>query len=523
MSRPDPHELRDEIEADLGPAVSRALRSFLRLVRAEALRRADAGAVVAAAGPAPEPLTLGQFAGWWEQQVDAEILASIEQAWGKVYRTTADSGTVTQTSLDAASEYMSKVRDRLVRGIQPPIQEDAFNRVRVATTDAIASGWSRKQLANRIGAELAWQHDEPYWKQQLADTDSEIDKILDPLGPPGTPERENARLHDPRVRELQRQRTDLIKRTEQEQSTWQTRADRIARTEATGATNFAALRALHDEGWTHKRWLAARDPRTRQSHRDADGQEVELDKEFSVGGYSMQMPGDPSAPAAEIVNCRCTIVGADHAAEQQASEPAPPTAEPPVEFGTNQEARDWANRIWAGPESYTAKQLSVLRDYTAKGHIQMNRLLRSSKGRRSNPAIREMDGAIERAARVPNDVTTVRTADLRQLGFEDSTRGDPTSLVGREMIDYGYLSTSLGKRAPTSLQRNVRLQINVPRGSKGIYVSGDGGRASSKIISSSGGGENELILARGSKLRIKSVKKVGLKWHVEADLIQDQK
>lgn len=57
----------------------------------------------------------------------------------------------------------------------------------------------------------------------------------------------------------------------------------------------------------YKRWIAAKDHRTRHDHGMADGQTVPHDKPFTVGGYPMMFPGDRSlgAPGKEIYNCRC--------------------------------------------------------------------------------------------------------------------------------------------------------------------------------------------------------------------------
>lgn len=89
-----------------------------------------------------------------------------------------------------------------------------------------------------------------------------------------------------------------------------TRARTIARTETIGAANAGSIRgarALAPHGGPQwKEWLATKDSRTRPSHVDADGQVVRLDDTFTVGGARMDRPGD--GPAAEVVNCRCTIV-----------------------------------------------------------------------------------------------------------------------------------------------------------------------------------------------------------------------
>ncbi|WP_058270445.1 phage minor head protein [Olsenella massiliensis] len=54
-----------------------------------------------------------------------------------------------------------------------------------------------------------------------------------------------------------------------------------------------------------KQWIASLDGRTRDSHRRLDGTHVKADEKFDNG---CRFPGDPEAPAAEVYNCRCTLV-----------------------------------------------------------------------------------------------------------------------------------------------------------------------------------------------------------------------
>lgn len=301
--------LRDNVEEMLAVHTARAVRKFLRQVTDEALADTRTS-VLLAAGSSTDPLTLGQMRGWWAAVVDQDITDEIRAAFMVVYRATRD-GVVTQTSIDRLDEYTANVTDRLVQGLTPPLPEDAFNRVRVAVTQAAAEGWSRPQLASRIAAELSWETKGPYWRTELTRIDGQIDSILDPLGQPGHPLREAARLNDPRVVSLRADRNGVIKALEAEKSHWRTRADLIARTEATAANGYASLSALNDEGVEGKTWLATEDGKTRTAHRPpTDGQTVLIDQPFMVDGYEMQMPGDTSAPVRLTANCRCCMVGA---------------------------------------------------------------------------------------------------------------------------------------------------------------------------------------------------------------------
>ncbi|MGW6391212.1 phage minor head protein [Streptomyces sp. NPDC055103] len=89
------------------------------------------------------------------------------------------------------------------------------------------------------------------------------------------------------------------------------REQRIARTEASRAWNTATLAAAQAaEGLDApivKQWVTRHDTRVRESHDQVDGQIRLLVEPFTVGGVPMQTPGDPSAPASQVVNCRCRL------------------------------------------------------------------------------------------------------------------------------------------------------------------------------------------------------------------------
>lgn len=89
-----------------------------------------------------------------------------------------------------------------------------------------------------------------------------------------------------------------------------------ARTDLVGIANGASLAsvaALGTDGPPVKIWLATEDERTRETHAEADGQEVPLDQPFQVGDDLLMYPGDPDGSDAEVCNCRCTIIYGDGA------------------------------------------------------------------------------------------------------------------------------------------------------------------------------------------------------------------
>jgi hypothetical protein len=96
------------------------------------------------------------------------------------------------------------------------------------------------------------------------------------------------------------------------------RAARIARTEVNRASNVG-----HSEGAksfpyeVNKKWSAAKDHRTRHSHRQVNNHVTDEQGTFRVPVYRgdtptgevdvMQRPGDPDAHASNTINCRCRI------------------------------------------------------------------------------------------------------------------------------------------------------------------------------------------------------------------------
>ena len=95
------------------------------------------------------------------------------------------------------------------------------------------------------------------------------------------------------------------------QSFYKWQALRIARTETTSASNFAAIKAAEESDLAmQKMWISVQDNRTRITpfdHLDMNGVKQDLEKPFFVGGQNIQYPGDIKASPGNVINCRCTI------------------------------------------------------------------------------------------------------------------------------------------------------------------------------------------------------------------------
>lgn len=87
------------------------------------------------------------------------------------------------------------------------------------------------------------------------------------------------------------------------------RATTIARTETHSAGQRGEFEAYSAAGVkVKKEWGSTEDGRTRPDHAAADGQLVEMDEPFIVGGEELRFPGDPQGSARNIINCRCVTL-----------------------------------------------------------------------------------------------------------------------------------------------------------------------------------------------------------------------
>ena len=87
-------------------------------------------------------------------------------------------------------------------------------------------------------------------------------------------------------------------------------AIRTARTAVTSAQNGGrqdTMNAAAKMGIKlRKRWVSAKDMRVRDAHGKADGQTVNTDEPFIVGGEKLMFPGDTSSASGwNLYNCRC--------------------------------------------------------------------------------------------------------------------------------------------------------------------------------------------------------------------------
>lgn len=104
---------------------------------------------------------------------------------------------------------------------------------------------------------------------------------------------------------------EIAKRVSNETEASYKNAMRIVVTEG-GRTSSIAQQSSSEHARSlgidmQKRWLATLDGKTRNDHRDLDGQTVDIDAEFKINGHSAKQPR-MFGVASEDVRCRCTTV-----------------------------------------------------------------------------------------------------------------------------------------------------------------------------------------------------------------------
>lgn len=90
------------------------------------------------------------------------------------------------------------------------------------------------------------------------------------------------------------------------------RAMMIARTEVGMASSYASKKTAEKIEQEKnikllKKWNATEDERTRVNHEAVNGDELPLNRKFTVGGKQMDRPKDPEGGAGNVINCRCVL------------------------------------------------------------------------------------------------------------------------------------------------------------------------------------------------------------------------
>ncbi|TWU22448.1 ADP-ribosyltransferase exoenzyme [Novipirellula galeiformis] len=152
----------------------------------------------------------------------------------------------------------------------------------------------------------------------------------------------------------------------------------------------------------------------------------------------------------------------------------------------------------AKPEAkpLTKQEADAVTAYSTRKFQEINGDLRSGKGTRNKATIQKLDSAIAKS-KTTTDQQLFRAAKIPAI--DEALKSG--NIEGLEFSDHAYTSTSKDKsRADNFARDGARMfKVNVPKGSSAIDVGDHAGGLK---------GEQEVLLPRGSKFRVKGVQKV---------------
>ncbi|GGQ50126.1 hypothetical protein GCM10010250_22160 [Streptomyces althioticus] len=311
------------------------------------------------------------------------------------------------------------------------------------------------------------------------------------------------------------------------------REERIARTEAGRAWNYAVLGAARDATGADrplvKQWLTRRDTRVREDHAAANGQTRLLDEDFTVGGVQMAAPHDPDAPASQVVNCRCFLVVhpetavaaygsqvASPAAVEKSRDNRMTTAEPDTFHGTpgrpsyrryhpkgkggGGKTRTPGGAMLGSSRFSEDQHRTALRNYRATSYEDMNSSLRHGvlpDAERSRQRIRDDISTLSDLINVQEPTSEGKTFFRRMENHRLSMQ------PGDEFHDKGFVSMS-AREDVLSIQiapddpNYTMFKISMPKGAQVLDVDAVG-------VGGFGADEQEFIAPPGTAFRVKRV------------------
>jgi hypothetical protein len=172
-----------------------------------------------------------------------------------------------------------------------------------------------------------------------------------------------------------------------------------------------------------------------------------------------------------------------------------------------------------GSKELTAEEFAAVDKYASGTEFQaVNGLLRGrAEYAQDTPEIRatitHLDGAMDKSP-LENDLMVYRGIKSRKFMGENAEH--PEKMVGAIITDKGFTSTSASTQVAASFMQGggngVQLEIHVPRGTKAIDIR-------DVLHTDLAWEEHEILLHRGSEMRITKVEQHGSHLYMKADVI----
>lgn len=214
-------------------------------------------------------------------------------------------------------------------------------------------------------------------------------------------------------------------------------------------------------------------------------------------------PAAPKAPTTKKATAKKVPAGAGAGADPGFIKPAAEIGKPSktgradLAVAPEKMTADWKAH-WS---TLDAKQKQAAREYSGGGYYSMNGLLRAAPGspEATNPdpetlaEIRDLQSAM---APAPRGTKVFRGMHAKGLGLPDEpTLAQVQALVGSTLVNDAFTSTTVDRQA--AFHGNIKLQIEVPKGTPSLYL-GDHSAFPT---------EKELLLAAGAKMKILGVER----------------
>jgi hypothetical protein len=195
------------------------------------------------------------------------------------------------------------------------------------------------------------------------------------------------------------------------------------------------------------------------------------------------------------------------------SEDSPPAEDGGKSFATNSEGDAYGKATWANVDLTPAEKKAV-EDYSMNGYTKVNGYLRGktfdpplapAEIARIKQNIADIDSALLKKP-TPEEIQVVRMADPEE--FQQPIN----QLQGTTQEQPGYMSTTLSPNPKLAGGKEIKLHLDVPADTPALYL---GDRLGNP-------GENELLLARGLKYKIESVRPgfLSTQWDVFGKIIR---
>lgn len=252
-------------------------------------------------------------------------------------------------------------------------------------------------------------------------------------------------------------------------------AIRTARTAVTSAQNGGrqdTMNAAAKMGIKlRKRWVSAKDMRVRDAHGKADGQTVNTDEPFIVGGEKMMFPGDPSASGWNLYNCRCgmrTVEKEGIEAEKRQVRVRNP------ETGKNEPVEDMTYEQWAKARGNKAVKVVDEKPKKTNKHFEV---LQTDQER--TEFIKNQLGVTqETAEKYYMSVAQyggMNYTRIRRASYEGGSQFDEIVYAGKHTTSYNEMARNIEsfiERSP-KWEGDLYRGINVPTDTLKAFKNGD--------------------------------------------------